>query len=352
MPARINWKISVLLSVFITVPLVSSAQFHADMEEPDPMATKREYFENMEALDSSVIRANGIKEIKIESNYTEPRYYEINCYSKWVPETDWNFTSVLEFNRDGTLSRTYETVEIKEKYTKGEGGIKTEKKKVRHEFHYNSSNQLSEIKSYKSGVLGVHSGTEFEYNEQGLRSSTKGYTLYIGKKSYHLGRLFYYNENNQLIKEIQYLKDTSFITEIYYYTYNDDGTLMGVKGRNEISRYLYDAAQNLVRISTMDTNRRAISNTVISYDSTNNFRIKKDWSKYDDVYHVYRYDLNNGKLISIETQNDSGDVQAKVDYKYNSKGLRLLKTYKNHTSQQPGYGFDPNVEIKYSYEYW
>ena len=198
-----------------------------------------------------------------------------------------------------------------------------------------------------------HSAERFNfYNDKNLLIERKDIDRYGSKVS-----LYFYNEEDNIIKEEDYYKNKLFYTALY--TYDAKGKLLEKKEKEKNPKkysttiYEYDTLGNLIRITEKEKGEKPYILTNRIYK--NNTLIKE----YDDhSYLLYTY--KEGKLIETESYYTGIGIDYIIDRKiitkYNEKGkiIKKLEYQGNILEQETNYFYDENgKEIKgilYKYE--
>ena len=191
-----------------------------------------------------------------------------------------------------------------------------------------------------------HSAEIFNlYNDKNLLIERKDIDRYGSKVS-----LYFYNEEDNIIKEEDYYKNKLFYTALY--TYDAKGKLLEKKEQHEksekyfITTYEYDSLGNLIRITKKEKEENPYINPHKTDDR--NTLIKK----YNNSSYVL-YSYKDKKLIEIESLYKEMGIEyiinRKIITKYNEKGqiIEKLEYQGNILEQETNYFYDENgKEIK------
>lgn len=155
-------------------------------------------------------------------------------------------------------------------------------------------------------------------------------------------KLYTYNKDNMLIA----ITDCKFIGKIDKYSVYGDTTL-------EITSFMYDDRNNLIRQKTKKVNSFKISDKKEKYKFTYNnnnqkvYEVKKDYSYNTKIYTTYLYD-EEGALIS-ETQNCKS-WNATTTYSYcDNKFNKNTVSHIHHEYNQYDHKVIDVLDMKYSY---
>ena len=188
-------------------------------------------------------------------------------------------------------------------------------------FYDENGNLIQEIETYHDGTKDI---TDYTYDANG-NLAKRVYTDSNGDKSV---RDYTYDANGKLIKRVY--TDSDGDKEVCDYTYDAKGNLIkevytNSYGNKSISDYTYDAKGNLIKeVYTYSDGNKSIYD--YTYDVNGNL-IKDVYTSFDGNKSIYdyTYDVNGNLIKEVYTYSD-GDKSI-YDYTYDVNGNLIKEVY-------------------------
>ncbi len=226
---------------------------------------------------------------------------------------------------------------------------------------YDQKTEMNLNLSYNDdGYLTAANGTG-EYSD--ITESSTEYTTFSSQRSYNGGNLI----QKIATEDCTYGTDTDSTTDIYNYTYDENGRLITEEeitdsGSTYSTDYIYDTDGNLIKeINKYDNNTTSSSWNYV-YDTNNNL-IKKTSSYGANT--VYTYDTENRLIKEVYTVSLSPSNNTVTNYFYGLDGKLIKKTFssgsnsytQNYTYDADGYlvketysGDNSSYTVNYRYD--